>query len=167
MELHERVAHDKAGVVSGCLSIIQRVLSAGSRKFKNPYGELIRFKYTKEKKEGMKITIDLGFQGGKHTLKYDDWFMTSGWLLTSLWNFLNELVATHCASFRNAHTLFAWNKKGKMTHLEAGTHHFKFLTWFDDETGQPIPAYYYGKVEGDDLFGIRFLVLLPNIRGRD
>lgn len=146
MELHERIDNDGSGLMAGIMTVIQKILRVIDGRFHNPHGDAISFKYKDERKRGMRIKINLGV-GGVFTMSYNDWFMTSGWLLTSVVNFLNELAATMSCMASNPHKLLAVNKKTGKLYLDEGTHDFKFTSLF--ENGRQF--YWFGKVEGDDL----------------
>lgn len=142
MELHERVNQRGEGVMGGIMRIMQHVLGIISKFTVDGWSGLLSIKLSHEMATGMRIEIRVG--GKTAILQFTDWYMTSGWRLTSTINFLNELFATLCACFNNARRLFLVDKTGK-TLMSQRKHNMIFKTWWGES------VLFIPKVEGDDL----------------
>ena len=107
METHIRVP----GSLRLVMNLLERVMAVVMDKFS---GQLThqysaRLKFDTEKGMWIRMTVNnVCVPGGKKavTLKFEDFYLDSGWLLTSLANFILETGATASCSGENPHDNF-------------------------------------------------------------
>lgn len=146
MELHERWdPKEKKGVMQGVITILRKIvdtLADGPDLFNG----LLKLNLTDNN-----LAIVLSFSGegyeAGYTVKFTDYYMTSGWLLTSAANFTNELGATLTAFTEDPWHLFAKDKQGRLR-VESGTFDWMFRPLGADEKTR---ALFRPFVEGDDV----------------
>jgi hypothetical protein len=103
----------------------------------------VRYRGRNENNEGRPVRFEAQFQ---------EFFMTSGWLFTSLVNFINETVATVSALSPEPEHLLALDFKKStqvrpVTLMELGTHLGMFKSWWDTKIFIELV------IEGDDVAG--------------
>lgn len=166
MELHERCAADGSGLMGSFLKVLKHVNTLLKDKLGARLSQLHNARIDFDINGGMtlKIRIKGGGEEETYTAQFKDLYLDSGWKLTSLVNFMNELFVTLCGVARNPTRIFAKNAQTGRFRVEEGTHNFIFDSVYvipRDEHGQLIdpnaapisfPVYFRPWVEGDDGF---------------
>jgi hypothetical protein len=166
MELHERCASDGTGLMGSFLKVLKHVNSLLKDKFGARLSQLHNARIEFDIAGGMMLKIR--FKGGgeeeSYTAQFKDLYLDSGWKLTSLVNFMNELFVTLCGVVKNPTRIFVKNSQTGRFRVEEGTHNFIFDSVPvipRDEQGEIInpdappmsmPVYFRPWVEGDDGF---------------
>lgn len=171
MELHERCSKEGDGVMGHFLSLLQHINTIIAPKLQAKLVGLHGAKLEADVKSGMILKLTL--EGVKLTARFPDLYLDSGWLLTSLMNFMNECFVTYSAHVSNPEHLFTENRRTKRFRIEEGTHDWFFdsvpldqlnadgsqtmITTLRDGVDVEVPAprkkhrvYFRGWFEGDD-----------------
>ena len=153
MEAHIRVPGTLKFVIRLLEKVMAHVQDRYSGQLTHQYHA--RIKYDEDK--GMRIRIAVNnvcFPGStkKITLRFEDFYLDSGWLLTSLGNFLLETGATLSCCVENPSHMFCKDKSGNLR-MDTGTfnHLYKGLPINGKRPSKPV--YYKGRTEGDDGAG--------------
>lgn len=102
-----------------------------------------------DRMKGMSMAVPGDEHNEGFLMKYDDYYMPSGWRFTSSANFLVELGVTMSAICRNPERLWAMDPATGKTHLEGGTHDFMFMSLCPGKNDKHV--YLRPRVEGDDV----------------
>ena len=153
MEAHCRVPGSLRFVMGLLERVMAHVMDKFSGQLTHQYSARLRF----DKEKGMRIRMQVAnvcYPGGKKsvTLKFEDFYLDSGWLLTSLANFLLETGATASCSVENPAHMSAKNAQGEL-HIEKGTFNHLYRGLAIDGKKPSRPVYYRPKHEGDDGAG--------------
>lgn len=166
MELHERCATDGTGLMGSFLKVLKHVNTLLKDKLGARLSQQHNARIVFDINGGMtlKIRIKGGGEDEVYTAQFKDLYLDSGWKLTSLVNFMNELFVTLCGITKNPTRIFAKNAQTGRFRVEEGTHNFIFDSVSvvpRDENGSVIdpnappisfPVYFRPWVEGDDGF---------------
>ena len=154
MEAHVRAPGTMRIVVKILQKVMDRVMHRFSGQLTHQYAARLSFDLNK----GMRIKMTVNnvcLPGGKKTvtLKFEDFYLDSGWLLASLCNFLLETGATiSCLVQKPQHT-FAVNKATGKLHIQGGTFNHQFRGLAINGVRPERPVYFRPKTEGDDGAG--------------
>jgi hypothetical protein len=133
MEAHMRVygADQKGfGPLSPILNAMKRIASVCCQKFSGQLGSRYNMKISYDVEKGMRISIEvhgvtLPGSSKKVTLKFPDFYLDSGWALTSAANFAGESTMTLCCFTADPWHIFAKDKDGRYR-INTGTFDYTF-----------------------------------------
>lgn len=145
MEAHMRVygADSKGfGPLSPILTAMKRIAMVCCQKFSGQLGSRYSMKISYDIEKGMRISIEvhgvtLPGSTKKVTLKFPDFYLDSGWALTSAANFSGEVTMTMCCFTTDPWHVFAKDKDGKYR-INTGTFDYTFKSRpFPTKNGAP------------------------------
>jgi len=153
MEAHIRIPGTLKVVIKLLEKVMRHIRGRFSAQLSHIYDARIKFDETK----GMRIKISVNnvcFPGGskKVTLTFKDFYLDSGWLLTSLGNFILETGATLSCSVDNPEHMFCKDKDGNMRMMN-GTFNHLYRGVAVNGMRPAKPVYMKGREEGDDGAG--------------
>lgn len=164
MEAHMRVygADQKGfGPLSPILAAMKRIATVCSQKFSGQLGTRYSMKISYDIQKGMRISIEvhgvtLPGSTKKVTLKFPDFYLDSGWALTSAANFSGEVTMTMCCFTIDPWHIFARDKDGKFR-INTGSFDYTFNSRpFPTANGAPWTPKrikFTDLTEGDDAGG--------------
>jgi len=153
MEAHIRVPGSLRLVMGLLERVMGHVMSTYSGQLTHAYKARLQF----DQQHGMRIRMSVSgvcVPGGKKTvtLQFSDFYLDSGWLLTSLANFLLETGATAACCVANPGHMFARDRDGSLRIVNNTFNHL-YRGIAVDGVKPEKPVYYRSKHEGDDGAG--------------
>jgi hypothetical protein len=124
MEIHQRCSKDGEGLMAHFMGLLQHIAQFVTTKIGNNtklHGKKISYDVA----SGMRLKMFIG--RFSYSIVFNDMMLDSGWMLTSLMNFVNELFGTLAAHVDNPEHLMSCNRQGRF-HVELGTHDFTFTS---------------------------------------
>lgn len=149
MESHVRMNKNKVGLMGPIRDLHVRIIKRIRHSFQPKLLELFH-RLDLEDRRGMSMRVDGDDFNKTFVMKYEDYYMPSGWRFTSSANFLVELGVTLSAMCQDPERLWSKNGKGEL-HLQAGTHNFCFTDLVQDDKKKKSQVYIRPRVEGDDV----------------
>jgi len=153
MEAHARIPGTLKVIIKMLEKVMRHVRGRYSAQLSHVYDTRIKF----DQKNGMRISIRVNnvcFPDGskKVVLCFKDFYLDSGWLLTSLGNFILETGATLACSVENPEHMFCKDKDGNMRMMEGTFNHlYRGIAVKGRRPAKPV--YMKGREEGDDGAG--------------
>lgn len=127
MELSTRCSKVGEGLMGHFLGLLQHINTIIAPTLQATLVGLHGAKLVADIKSGM--TLQIFLDGRMLRVQFKDMYLDSGWLLTSLMNFINELFATYAAHVLDPEKLFTQrtnNNPHNRFRIEEGTHNFIF-----------------------------------------
>lgn len=154
MEAHMRVP----GPLEPILKAMQNIANICCQKFSGQLGAKYAAKISYDIEKGMRISIEVRgvtVPGSKKkaVLKFPDFYLDSGWMLTAAANFSGELTTTMSCFCEDPWHVFAKDESGRY-HINVGTFNYTYQSRpFPTQGGKPwVPTKikFNGLIEGDD-----------------
>lgn len=160
-------AHLRApGSLEPVLRAMQKVANICCQNFSGQLGSRYSAKIGYDIEKGMRISIEIAgvaVPGSKKkaVLKFPDFYLDSGWMLTSAANFISELTLTMSTFVEDPWHIFAWNEGTQKYRINEAKPGEKSQTFDYTYTSRPFPRangeawiplriIWLGLFEGDD-----------------